>query len=130
MEKLDLYRCEICGNIVQVLFVGGGELVCCEEPMKKFEIQTRENAMLEKHVPIFMKDENGNDEIRVGEILHPMTQEHYIMLIEAISEDKNFVQIKFLSPEEEPKMSLCSQTNKMIARELCNIHGLWEGSND
>lgn len=130
MEKLDLYRCEICGNIVQVLFVGGGELVCCGEPMKKIEIQTRENAMLEKHVPIFMKDENGNDEIRVGEILHPMTQEHYIMLIEAISEDKNFVQIKFLSPEEEPKMSLCSQTNKMIARELCNIHGLWEGSND
>lgn len=129
MEKLDLYRCEICGNIVQVLFVGGGELVCCGEPMKKFEIKTRENAMLEKHVPIFMKDENGNDEIRVGEILHPMTQEHYIMLIEAISEDKNFVQIKFLSPEEEPKMSLCSQTNKMIARELCNIHGLWEGSN-
>lgn len=130
MEKLDLYRCEICGNIVQVLFVGGDELVCCGEPMKKFEIQTRENAMLEKHVPIFMKDENGNDEIRVGEILHPMTQEHYIMLIEAISEDKNFIQIKFLSPEEEPKMSLCSQTNKMIARELCNIHGLWEGSND
>ena len=118
MEKLDLYRCEICGNIVQVLFVGRGELVCCGEPMKKFEIQTRENAMLEKHVPIFMKDENGNDEIRVGEILHPMTQEHYIMLIEAISEDKNFVQIKFLSPEEEPKMSLCSQTNKMITREL------------
>ena len=130
MEKLDLYRCEICGNIVQILFVGGGELVCCGEPMKKFKIQTRENAMLEKHVPIFMKDENGNDEIRVGEILHPMTQEHYIMLIEAISEDKNFVQIKFLSPEEEPKMSLCSPTNKMIARELCNIHGLWEGSND
>ena len=87
MEKLDLYRCEICGNIVQVLFVGGGELVCCGEPMKKFEIQTRENAMLEKHVPIFMKDENGNDEIRVGEILHPMTQEHYIMLIEAPGED-------------------------------------------
>lgn len=130
MKRLDLYKCEVCGNIVQTLFVGGGELVCCGLPMKKLEIQTKENAMLEKHVPIFMKNENGEDEIRVGEILHPMTEEHHIMLIEAISEDKNCVQMKFLYPNEEPKMILHEKTNKMIARELCNIHGLWEGNND
>lgn len=130
MKKLDLYKCEICGNIVQTLFVGEGELVCCGQPMKKLEIQTKENAMLEKHVPIFMKDKNGNNEIRIGEVLHPMTEEHHIMLIEAISEDQNCVQIKFLHPNEEPKMILHEKTNRMTARELCNIHGLWEGNND
>lgn len=130
MEKLDLYKCEVCGNIVQTLFIGGGELVCCGQPMKKIEIQTKENAMLEKHVPVFVKDENGIDEIRVGEILHPMTEEHHITLIEAFSEDRNCIQMKFLYANDEPKMILHEKTPKMVARELCNIHGLWEGNND
>ena len=131
MKKLDLFKCNVCGNIVQTLIVGGGELVCCGQPMQKLEPKSHENAMLEKHVPIFVKNENGQNEIRVGEILHPMTEEHYIEFIETISEDKNNVQLKFLHSGEEPKMILqSSPINSMTAIEFCNIHGLWEAKND
>lgn len=127
MEKLDLYKCNVCGNLVQTLIVGGGELVCCGQPMQRLEPKSKEDAMLEKHVPIFLKNENGQNEVRVGEILHPMTEEHHIVFIETISDNKNNVQLKFLHSGEEPKMILQSQTNSMTAIEFCNIHGLWEG---
>lgn len=127
MEKLDLYKCNVCGNLVQILIVGGGELVCCGQPMQRLEPKSKEDAMLEKHVPIFLKNENGQNEVRVGEILHPMTEEHHIVFIETISDDKNNVQLKFLHSGEESKMILQNQTNPMIAIEFCNIHGLWEG---
>lgn len=130
MEKLDLYRCNICGNIIQALVVGGGELVCCDEPMEKLVAKTSEDAMLEKHVPIFTKSEDGQNEIRIGEILHPMTNEHYIMFVEAISKDKNCLRLKFLHPGEEPRMILHNISDNLLAKEYCNIHGLWEGKND
>lgn len=127
MERLDLYKCEVCGNLVQTLIAGGGELVCCGKPMTKLEPNTKEDAILEKHIPIFVKTENGEDEIRVGEILHPMTPEHYIMFIETISNNKKDVHIKFLQPHEEPKMILQNKKDEIYAIEFCNIHGLWEG---
>lgn len=129
MEKLDLYKCNICGNLVQVLMVGAGELVCCGEPMQKLEAKKQEMAIFEKHVPIFIKNENGEDEIRVGEILHPMTEEHHIVFIEAVSEDKNHVQLKFLHAGEKPKMLLNNNCKNLVATEYCNIHGLWESQN-
>lgn len=104
MQKLDLFKCDVCGNIVQTIIIGGGELVCCGQPMNRLEIKTKEDAMLEKHVPIFTKTEDGKDEIRVGEVLHPMKEEHHIVFIEAISEDKNNIQLKYLHSDEEPKM--------------------------
>lgn len=127
MKRLDFYKCEICGNLVQTFVVGGGELVCCGQPMTKLDANKKENTMLEKHVPIFVKSENGDDEVRVGEILHPMTPEHYIMFIETISKDKKDVHIKFLQPNEDPKMILHDKSDGMSAFEFCNIHGLWEG---
>ena len=127
MEKFDLYKCEICGNIVEVLSAGGGELVCCGQTMQKLEAKNYEEAMMEKHIPIFVKNSDGSSEIRVGEVLHPMTEEHHIMFIQAISDDKNTSQIKFLNINDEPKMLLNSDF--AYAKEYCNIHGLWEGKN-
>ena len=127
-EKLDLYHCEVCGNLVQVLVSGEGELVCCGKPMHKLDAKTQEDAMTEKHVPVFI-ERDGGVEIRVGEVLHPMIPEHYIMFIETISEDKNNVHLKFLHSGEEPKMFLKEALGNTKALEFCNIHGLWEGQN-
>ena len=130
MERLDLYRCEICGNLVEVILVGGGELVCCGQMMQKVSGQNREEAIFEKHIPVFVKNENNNYEVRVGEVLHPMTEEHYIMFIETISEDKKHVQLEYLYPGQEPRMLLENKSGKTLAREFCNLHGLWEGQSD
>ncbi len=130
MERLDLYKCEICGNMVEVILVGGGELVCCGQPMRKLDAQEQEDAMLEKHIPIFIKNSDNNDEVRVGEVLHPMTEEHHIVFIETISEDRNKVQLQYLYPGDEPKMLLNNDFKNLTAREFCNLHGLWEGKSD
>lgn len=128
MEILDFYKCDICGNLVQVLVDGGGELVCCGEPMKKLESQNNEEAVMEKHIPVFIEQDNKY-EIRVGEVLHPMIEQHHIMFIQAISEDKNNVQLKFLHAGDEPKMILNEKPDRINAYEYCNVHGLWEGKN-
>ncbi len=126
MERLDLYKCDICGNVVEVILNGNGELVCCGQPMKKMEAQQQEEAMMEKHIPVFVSLDDGYQEVRVGEVLHPMLPEHYIMFIETISKDKSQTQLKFLKPGEEPKMLLKDSFGEAIAREYCSIHGLWQ----
>lgn len=129
MEHLDIYRCSICGNIVQILNSGAGELICCGQPMEKLVPNISEEAMTEKHVPIFISIDENTEEIRVGEVLHPMIDTHYIMFIEAFNDDKSEMHLKFLKPNDEPKLMLCKDKyNKSI--EYCNIHGLWEGSNN
>ena len=129
MTKYCIYRCNVCGNIVQKLIDGAGELVCCGEAMEKLKPQTHEENITEKHVPIFLKHDDGTTEVRVGEVLHPMENEHYIMFIETISADDKHIQIEFLKPNDEPKMHIKNCDN-MKALEYCNIHGLWEGNND
>ena len=124
-KKLELYKCEICGNIVEIVLAGEGELVCCGQPMNLLEEQSMQDEMLqEKHVPV-IKMEEDNIEIRVGSIQHPMTEEHYIQFIEAYSKDKRYVKRKYLFPNEEPVLKLKCNCKDTIARELCNIHGLW-----
>ena len=103
MEKLDLYRCEICGNLVELIIPGGGELVCCGQPMQKVNGQNKEDAIFEKHIPIFIKNENNGDEVRVGEVLHPMTDEHYIMFIETISEIETMYNFNIYIRARNPK---------------------------
>lgn len=127
--KLQLYKCDICGNIVQILHEGEGELVCCGEVMRLLEPK-REDNMQEKHVPVFLKCENGSEFIQVGSIPHPMIQEHYIEFIETVSDDKNCVNIKFLHPEDDPTMISNKPKNVNKAYEYCNIHELWEGERD
>lgn len=128
-ERLEMYRCEICGNLVQVILAGGGELVCCGQPMTLLKPNTIEDAALEKHIPVYIQHENGV-EIQVGSVLHPMNDNHYIMFIESISEDRNRMKLQYLHPGQEAKMLLEEKLGKEKALEFCNLHGLWEGESD
>ncbi len=129
-ERLQIYRCEICGNIVQVLIEGHGELVCCGEPMMLLSPKDSENEGLEKHIPVFEQNENGDLTIRVGSVPHPMINEHYIQFIETISDDKKKVYLEYLNPGTDPGIEIKMYDDNITAYEYCNIHGLWEGKND
>ena len=126
-KRLEFYRCKICGNTVQVLLNGEGELVCCGEQMELLSPKTVDE-MKEKHVPIFMRGDKNTISVKVGSELHPMTDEHYVMFIETISADKNKISIEYLYPSMPPE--IFSNINEDIALEYCNIHGLWEGKNN
>ena len=129
-EKLEMYRCEIYGNLVQVILSGAGELVCCGQPMKQVVANNIEEVSLEKHVPVFRKKDNNGLEIQVGTQLHPMDDDHYIMFIETISEDRKHLYLEYLQPGQEAKIELQRQIGKEKALAFCNLHGLWEGEND
>ena len=120
--KMGIYKCEVCGNIVEVLHDGGGELVCCNEPMKRFEENTVDAAK-EKHVPVIEKTANGY-KVKVGSVPHPMEEKHYIEWIELIANGKAYRQ--FLSPGDVPEAEFCIDAAQVTAREYCNIHGLWK----
>ena len=126
-KKLELYRCSVCENLVEVLSCGNGELVCCGKPMEL--INTNESDLKElndKHVPLIEKNIEGFT-IRVGSTVHPMTNEHHIDFIQAISKDFKYVKTKFLSVEEAPQLNIkCKCENSVWARALCNIHGLFK----
>lgn len=122
-EKMEVYKCEKCGNIVEVLHGGMGALECCNEPMKKFE-EKNADSTTEKHVPVIEKTDNGV-RVYVGSTEHPMTEAHYIEWIEVINGD--YIQRKYLKPGDKPEAFFCvSYSEKLIAREFCNVHGLWK----
>jgi len=122
-KKLQVFKCNICGNIVEVLHVGGGELVCCGQPMELLKEKTEEVGK-EKHVPVIEKTESGV-KIKVGAVPHPMEEKHYIEWIEIIA--KGRVYRKFLSPQDKPEAEFKIKVEKIEARAYCNIHGLWRG---
>lgn len=122
-EKLQIYKCEICGNIVEMLHAGEGELVCCGAPMKLFQENTVDAAK-EKHIPVIEKIEGGF-RVKVGSVAHPMEDKHYIEWIEAITEDGK-VYRQFLHPGEKPEAVFKIDASKITAREYCNLHGLWK----
>ena len=117
-----VYKCSVCGNIVEVIHVGGGELVCCGKPMILLEENTVDAAQ-EKHVPFVEKTEQGV-KVKVGEAEHPMESEHYIEFIEIIADGVSYK--KFLKPGDKPEAEFCIQADNIIAREYCNLHGLWK----
>ena len=129
-EKLDFYRCKVCGNTVQVIIDGFGELVCCQQPMELLKPNKQENVTTEYHIPVYKQDENNNMFIQVGQELHPMTEEHHIEFIETVSGDKKVIKLRYLLPPEEAKISVCKVDEGEKAIELCNIHGLWEGKSN
>ena len=129
-EKSDLYKCEICGNLVEVVIQGDGELVCCGKPMTYIEAGLNDGASKEKHVPVFVQRKDGKLEIKVGSEEHPMLPEHYIMFIEALSQDRNCLFRHYLYPNQKPEIVIDNYKDKITAREYCNIHGLWEATND
>lgn len=125
-EKLGLYRCNVCGNLVEVLSEGEGELVCCSQPMELVVVNTSDNQDFnDKHVPVTEKTIDGVL-IRVGAVKHPMSEEHHINFVQAISKDKKYVKTKFLSIEDEPALHVKCNCNSLWARALCNIHGLFK----
>ncbi len=122
-KKLEVYLCEICGNIVEMVHEGAGTLVCCGQPMTLLEEQTAD-ATTEKHVPVIEKTDDGV-KVTVGSIPHPMIDEHYIEWIEIIADGKAYRE--FLSPGDAPEASFCISAEEITAREHCSIHGLWKG---
>ena len=122
-EQLQVYKCEKCGNIVEVLHGGAGELVCCGVAMKLIEPGTVDAAQ-EKHVPVLEKTANGY-KVSVGSVAHPMEEKHYIEWIELIVNGKAYRE--FLKPGQAPEAEFCVQAEGTItAREYCNIHGMWQ----
>ncbi|MBN2073404.1 MAG: desulfoferrodoxin [Actinobacteria bacterium] len=121
-ERLQIYKCNVCGNIVEVLHPGEGELVCCGEPMKLHKENTVDAAK-EKHVPVIEKTAGGF-KVKVGSVAHPMTEEHYIEWIEVLADGRSYK--KFLNPGDAPEAEFCLEADSITAREYCNIHGLWK----
>ncbi len=121
-ELLQVYKCEVCGNIVEVLHSGQGELVCCGQPMDLFQENTVD-ASQEKHVPVVEKTEKGV-KVRVGSDPHPMEEQHYIEWIEIIADGQ--ICRRFLNPGDAPEAFFEIRADSVTAREYCNLHGLWK----
>ncbi|MCK4352929.1 desulfoferrodoxin [candidate division WOR-3 bacterium] len=120
-ERLQVYKCNICGNIVEVLHTGVGELVCCGQPMELLKEKT-EDVGQEKHVPVIEKTETGI-KVKVGSIPHPMEEKHYIEWIEIIAD--GYAYRKFLKPGDTPEAQFEIKAEEIEVREYCNVHGLW-----
>ncbi len=129
-QKKEIYKCDVCGNIVEVLHGGVGELVCCNQPMVS-QTAKREDEGAEKHVPIIeelpAKTCKGKDgfKIKIGEVEHPQTEEHFIEWIEINTKDEKSGK-KFLKPGEKPEASFYTRVDIISVRAYCNIHGLWK----
>ena len=123
-EKKQVYKCMICGNIVEMLHAGQGELVCCEKPMQLFT-ENSVDAAKEKHVPVIEKTDKGF-KVKLGSIAHPMEEKHYIEWIELTAGEKSYK--KFLNPGDAPEAEFCIDAAEVIARAYCNLHELWKSS--
>lgn len=119
---LNVYRCEVCGNIVEMVHVGDGELVCCGKPMKLLAENSSDGAK-EKHVPVIEKTQEGY-KVAVGSVAHPMEEVHYIEWIELLAD--GIAYRAFLKPGDKPEAFFCVKASKVAAREYCNKHGLWK----
>lgn len=122
-EQMEIYECEVCGNLIEVLRPGVGELVCCGEPMNRLETKTEDQGY-EKHVPVIEKTDDGVL-VKVGANPHPMEEEHHIEWIEIVYDGK--CQRKFLKAGDQPQAEFCVSAETVEAREHCNVHGLWWG---
>ncbi|MBM3499894.1 MAG: desulfoferrodoxin [Armatimonadetes bacterium] len=121
---LEVYRCDICGNIVEVIHTGGGDLYCCGEPMKRLSETANEGAA-EKHIPAVERLANCTL-VKVGVVPHPMEEDHYIEWIEVEIDGKAYR--KFLKPGDAPEAAFEVVGEGIKAREYCTLHGLWKGS--
>ncbi len=119
--KKQIYKCNVCGNIVEVVHASVGQLVCCGQPMELLKEKT-EDVGKEKHVPVIEKTKSGV-KVKIGSIPHPMEEKHYIEWIEIIADDAAYR--KFLKPGDKPEAEFCIKAESITAREYCNIHGLW-----
>lgn len=123
-EQLRIYKCAVCGNIVEMIRTGGGALVCCGQAMELL-VEKTADAATEKHVPVIEKTAGGF-KVTIGSTPHPMIEKHYIEWIELIADGKAYRQ--FLKPDDAPKADFDISADSVIAREHCNIHGLWKST--
>lgn len=121
-ERFQVYKCELCGNIVEVLYGSDGTLVCCGQNMTLLKENTVD-ASREKHVPVIEKTAGGI-KVKVGSVSHPMEEKHYIQWVEVIADGKSCIQ--FLKPGQSPEAVFNITADKVTAREYCNLHGLWK----
>lgn len=122
-KRLGIYKCSICGNVVEVFVEGGGQLVCCGQPMQFMDEKTREGAG-EKHLPVLEKV-SGKVLVKIGSVPHPMEPTHWIQMIEVGTRD-GYVLRKDLTPQDKPEALFdVDEASIQWVRELCNIHGLW-----
>ena len=122
-KQNQIYKCNLCGNIVDVLHEAGGELACCGQPMV-LQAENTQDAATEKHVPVVEKTENGI-KIKVGEVTHPMDEDHYIEWIEVTKGDGKIMR-KNLKPGDAPELEIHCQVSIEQVRAYCNLHGLWK----
>ena len=122
MKRLEVYKCDVCGNIVEVMYAGAPALVCCDQPMKLLGENTTDAAK-EKHVPVLEKV-GGGLKVKVGSVAHPMEEKHFIQWIEVIAGDT--VHTAYLKPGAAPEAVFPVKTSPVTVREYCNLHGLWK----
>jgi len=120
-KRLQIYKCEVCGNMVEVIHEGAGDLVCCGKTMRLFEENTVD-ASREKHVPVIEKVEGGY-RVKVGSVPHPMEEKHYIEWIELVAD--GIAYREFLKPGQQSEAVFKVEASNVSAREYCNLHGLW-----
>jgi len=119
----EIYKCEICGNIIEIIHAGKGLLVCCSQEMSLVDEKTEDSA-IEKHVPYIEKTKKGIL-VKIGQNQdHPMTEDHYIEWIQVVANNKSYR--KFLNPDDKPQAEFEINEDNIIAREYCNVHGLWK----
>lgn len=121
-EKNQIFRCNVCGNIVEVLNPGAGQLVCCNQPMELL-VARRTDVGPEKHVPVVERSGDGI-RVKIGEVPHPMEENHHIQWVEVIA--GNEVHRRDLSPGDRPEAEFpVDPDSEFMVRAYCNIHGLW-----
>ena len=153
-KQNQIYKCEICGNITEILHLGVGELVCCGRAMKLITEKTKDEsqeksidatfsatsfakasevkkALLDKHLPIIeqLPDNvcRGGDGIivKIGKVPHPMEEEHYIEWVE-VKTKAGKIGKQFLKPGDSTEMEFQTRDDIVEVRAYCNVHGLWK----
>jgi len=123
-EQREIYLCELCGNVVEVEHGGKGKLSCCGKEMKLMQENTVD-ASVEKHVPVIER-KDGGIMVKVGSAEHPMADDHYIVYIEIF--DEGVLRRKYLRPGDAPEAFFKGASDKAVAKEYCNKHGLWKSA--
>ena len=124
IRQFQIYKCDLCGQVVEVLHVGSPSLTCCDQPMKLLREGTSDGAK-EKHVPVLEKTANGC-KVKVGAVPHPMTPEHAIEWIEIVCK-RGVRSMKPLQAADAPEAEFGIPFDMVVsAREYCNLHGVWK----
>jgi len=122
-ERFQVYKCDSCGNMVEMLHGSSQQMTCCGKPMRHL-LENVVEASKEKHVPV-VKESGKEIEVKVGSVPHPMEKDHYIEWIEAVKDGRTIFR-QYLNPGEAPEARFKTDAKGIVVREFCNLHGLWK----